>query len=281
MSAPTGPKACVIGDPVAHSLSPVIHRFWLSQHGIAGSYDKVRVSADNLEAFVGNLIKAGYAGANVTIPHKELVARLCDRLDPTALAVGSVNTLWFDNTALIGANSDVAGFLGNLDDRAPGWDHATQTALVLGAGGAARAVIYGLNARGIARIIISNRHRDRAESLRSVLAPNADVLDWTDRNQAVGEADLIVNTTALGMTGQPPLDLDLTTVRATSCLTDIVYRPLITPILHDAAARGLKTVDGLGMLLHQAVLGFSHWFGITPEVTPDLRQAVLAALQKD
>lgn len=265
-------RACVIGWPIKHSRSPIIHNYWLHRHGIDGVYDKEAVVPDDLPQFLAR-IGRDIAGCNVTVPHKEAVmGMLGGNIDATARAVGAVNTVWFENGALHGANTDVEGFLSNLDQGAPGWDKAPLKAVVLGAGGAARAVVYGLVQRGAEDIAIFNRNRDRANELARALGGRA--VGDDDLDAALRAATLLVNATSLGMTGQPALEIALEALNPRAVVTDIVYVPLRTSLLEDAAARGNRTVDGLGMLLHQAVPGFEKWFGVRPDVTPELRRLV-------
>lgn len=270
-----GPRAGVAGWPIAHSRSPIIHGYWLAKHGLAGSYERVPVAPDEAEAFFANLARGDFAGLNVTVPHKELAARACDALEPVAAALGAANTLWVENGRLYGTNTDVEGFLANLDEGAPGWDANPGPAIVLGAGGAARAVIHGLASRGFAPIAIVNRTLDRA-ALLTGLAPVASAHGYDDLPKLLEMARLVVNTTSLGMKGSPPLDIDLAPLDPAALVTDIVYVPLETPLLAMARARGNPVVDGLGMLLHQAVPGFERWFGVRPKVDAALRAEVLA-----
>lgn len=244
------------------------------------SYTKEHVTADAFPDFIKSLRNKGYVGANVTIPHKEAAFAVVDRHDPTAQTAGAVNTVWFDGDDLVGANSDIVGFLRNLDQYAPGWDQTPggDCALIMGAGGAARAVLCGLAERGFQNIVIANRSIDRAEKLLGDLLIQARVVPLGFAEDHLPQARVIVNTTSLGMDGQPSLPLPLDRAPKTALVTDIVYTPLQTPLLMDAAHHGLQTVDGLGMLLHQAALGFEMWFGVRPEVTQALRDEVLAAL---
>lgn len=265
------PRCFIIGHPVAHSRSPLIHGTWLAEHGLAGSYERVDVAPGDLPGFVARLRAGEFTGGNVTVPHKEAMLRLIDEVSEAARAIGAVNTLWREGTRICGDNTDVSGFLAHLDALAPGWDERVRTVLVLGAGGAARGIAFGLKARGVGRIILVNRSRARADELAAALGAPLEAADWAERSDLVGQADLIVNTTALGMHGQPPLDLDLRDLRPGTIVDDIVYVPLTTPLLADAERRGGVPVDGLGMLLHQAVPGFARWFGVTPAVTPALR----------
>ena len=273
-------KACVIGDPIAHSLSPAIHGHWIAEHSLDAAYERGHVTAEDFPDFITRLRDHGYHGANVTVPHKEMAYRLVDRLHETAKGVGAVNTLWFEDDTLVGANSDVAGFLGNLDEGQPGWDDGLQVATVIGAGGASRAVVKALHNRRIPTIRIANRTEERARQLLDDLQIEAEIISWEKIQDAIAGAELIVNTTSLGMAGHTALDLDLSGADSNALVTDIVYTPLKTPLLETAERTGRPTVDGLGMLLHQAVLGFERWFGATPKVTPELRAAILNALQK-
>jgi shikimate dehydrogenase len=270
---------CIIGWPVAHSRSPVIHNYWIAQHGLAGVYRREAVRPEDFVAFVGSLQARGYVGANVTLPHKE-AALAVSLPDDRARAVGAANTLWLDDAVVRSTNTDVEGFLGNLDEAVPGWDHDLKDAVVLGAGGAARAVIYGLILRGVPRIHVLNRTPARADALQERFGAAVRPGGWDEIGARLRGARLLVNTTQLGMTGAPPLDLDVGLLEAGTVVNDVVYVPLVTPLLAAARARGLPTADGLGMLLHQAVRGFSLWFGVTPKVTPELRALVEADLAK-
>lgn len=282
MSNPsTEPKACIIGYPAKHSRSPMVHGFWLNEYGIAGQYDIAEVAPNDLARFISNLSNHGYVGANVTVPHKEAAFHLVDKLTATAQALGAVNTLWFENGELWGDNTDVEGFLSNLDAGAPGWDDRTDKAMVLGAGGAARAIVYGLLSRNIKSILIVNRTQTRAQDLaeyfgRSFPDQTITTASWDDMPAYLPSCDLLVNTTSLGMQGQPALTINLAALPPAALVTDAVYVPLVTPILAAAQARGLKTIGGLGMLLHQAVPGFAHWFGRKPQVNEAL-QAIIEA----
>ncbi len=271
-------RACVIGWPVDHSRSPLIHNYWLKLYGITGEYRREPVPPNEADAFISSLATRGYVGANVTVPHKEAALAL-SLPDERARTVGAANTLWIDDGFLRATNTDVEGFLTNLDVCAPQWDSGRGIAVVLGAGGAARAVIYGLITRGIARVVLVNRTLHRAEALRERFGPSVQVASWDECNQVLGEADLLVNTTTLGMASQPALDLDIGPLPNRAVVADLVYVPLLTPLLGAARRRGLRTADGLGMLLHQAVRGFALWFGRRPEVTPDLRRLVEADLE--
>lgn len=278
------PRAFVVGHPIAHSRSPLIHGHWLAEHGLPGAYERVDVHPDAFPDFVRSLRAEGWTGGNVTIPHKEAAFRLVDVLTPRAERIGAVNTLWFEDGRLHGDNTDAPGFLAHLDaSLGAGWPEATGVAadratLVLGAGGAARAILVGLLERGLSRLIVANRSAERAESLTALDSSRIAAVPWDAVPAHLAATGLLVNTTALGMTGQDPLTLDLAPLPKEAAVADIVYVPLETPLLAAARARGLAGVDGLGMLLHQAVPGFSRWFGRTPHVTPALRARIVADL---
>jgi len=272
------PAACLIGWPAAHSRSPLIHKFWLKVFEIEGDYRIEAVEPAAFADFIANLSARGYKGANVTIPHKEqALARSTP--DARARAVGAANTLYFDDGALRSTNTDVEGFINNLDASAPGWD-AAEDVLVLGAGGSSRAVIFGLIERGIKRIHLANRTASRSQLLADQFGAQVQPLAWDAIDGVLPRAGLLVNTTSLGMKGQPPLAIDVTLLPASATVADLVYAPLETDLLKAARARGLRTADGLGMLLHQAVRGFELWFGKRPKVTPELRALVEADLAK-
>jgi shikimate dehydrogenase len=271
-------NACVIGWPIGHSRSPLIHNYWIRQHGIAGEYRAEAVAPEAFSEFLNSLTQRHYAGANVTLPHKEAALRLTIP-DNRAEAVGAANTLWFEGGALRSTNTDVEGFLANLDAAAAGWDQ-TSDAVVLGAGGSARAVVFGLRERGIARIHVVNRTAERAEALRTRFGQQVLPASAAELPGLLAAAGLLVNTTSLGMRGQPPLVIDLAPLRNGAVVCDLVYAPLETELLRAARAGGHPTADGLGMLLHQAVRGFSLWFGIRPNVTPELRALIEADLAK-
>ena len=271
------PRACVIGWPIKHSRSPLIHGHWLQVHGLAGSYTKEAVEPERFEAFVRSMPEQGFVGGNVTVPHKEALYAMADRRDMAAEAIGAANTLWFEDGVLSITNTDAHGFMTNLDRGADGWDRNKGPAVVLGAGGAARAILYGLIERDIP-IRLLNRTASRAEELAEAFGASVTVLPWEDRHDALSGARLLVNTTTLGMEGAPALDLHLDDLPADAAVTDIVYAPLMTDLLLHAKTRGNRTVDGLGMLLHQAVPGFEKWFGVCPEVTPALRDLIIRDL---
>jgi shikimate dehydrogenase len=275
---PRSPAACLIGWPAAHSRSPLIHHHWLRTLGIEGGYTIESVPPEEFGDFVARLAQRGFVGANVTIPHKER-ALLLSVPDERAKAVGAANTLWFQAGTLFSTNTDIEGFLNNLDAAAPGWDAATD-ALVLGAGGSSRAVVFGLLERGFARVHLANRTAGRAQALADQFGPAVLPVAWEAVSELLPRAGLLVNTTSLGMQGQPPLAADVALLPPEAVVADLVYVPLQTPLLAAARARGLQTADGLGMLLHQAVRGFELWFGRRPKVTPELRALVEADLTK-
>jgi shikimate dehydrogenase len=271
--------ACLIGWPAAHSRSPLIHHYWLRSLGIEGGYNIEAVPPEGFAEFVLHLSTHGFIGANVTIPHKERALALSTP-DPRAQAVGAANTLWYEDGKLRSTNTDIEGFINNLDACAPGWD-AAEDALVLGAGGSARAVVFGLIERGIRRVHLANRTVARARALADQFGANVHPVAWNAIDDLLPAAGLLVNTTSLGMHGQGALELDTIRLPPHAVVADLVYVPLQTPLLAAAQARGLKTADGLGMLLHQAVRGFELWFGRRPEVTPELRALVEADLTAD
>jgi shikimate dehydrogenase len=270
--------ACLIGWPAAHSRSPLIHHYWLRTLGIEGGYNIEAVPPEGFAEFVLHLSTHGFVGANVTIPHKERALALT-KPDERARAVGAANTLWYEGSELRSTNTDIEGFINNLDACAPGWDKAAD-ALVLGAGGASRAVVFGLLERGVARVHLANRSIERAQALVDQFGARVHPVAWDAVAGLLPRVELLVNTTSLGMHGQPALDIDVGKLPAHAVVADLVYVPLQTPLLQAARARELKTADGLGMLLHQAVRGFELWFGQRPEVTSTLRELVEADLTK-
>lgn len=270
-------KAFVTGHPIKHSRSPRIHGHWLAEHGIDGSYEAIDVAPADFAAFLASLRKNGYRGGNVTIPHKEAAFAQVARRDGAAEQIGAVNTLWFEDGDLWGGNTDAHGFAANLDEHAPGWDE-NGPAVVLGAGGASRAVIHALQQRGISDIRIVNRTLARARELGDRFGPGITAHGLEATGELLADAGLLVNTTALGMHGNEGLSADPSGLPDHAIVTDIVYVPLETPLLAAARACGLKTVDGLGMLLHQAVPGFERWFGVRPQVTAGLRALIVADL---
>jgi shikimate dehydrogenase len=272
----SAPRAGVAGWPVDHSRSPTIHRYWLKELGLPGSYERFAVRPGEFRQFASRIGEDGLLGANVTAPHKEAAFRACDRRTPVAEALGAVNTLWRRDGRLWGDNTDVAGFLANMDQSAPDWLGRAGSAVVIGAGGAARAIIYALKSRGFESIAIVNRTQSRAEALAAHFGVLTHATPWSHLAARLREADLLVNTSVLGMAGQPPLAVDLNLLPDRAVVADIVYVPLRTPLIEAARARGLRAAEGLGMLLHQAAPGFARWFGARPTVTPALRALVEA-----
>lgn len=272
-SAERPKRAFVLGYPVAHSRSPLLHGHWLRTLGLDGSYERAEVAPEALAGFFARLPAEGFVGGNVTVPHKVAVIPHVAQLDPAAQAIGAVNTIWTEAGALVGGNTDAAGFLAHLDASAPGWE--ADEAVVLGAGGAARAVVYGLRERGV-RVHLVNRTLGAAETLAARFGRGVEAHAMAALPTVLGRGGLLVNATALGMQGKPPLPIDLAPLRRDAIVYDIVYVPLDTALLTEARARGHRTVDGLGMLLHQAVPGFARWFGHTPAVTPELRALIEA-----
>jgi shikimate dehydrogenase len=278
MASITKPRvACLIGWPAAHSRSPLIHHHWLRTLGIEGGYTIEAIPPEGFAEFVRHLSGHGFVGANVTLPHKERALALSVP-DARAKAVGAANTLWYDGGELRSTNTDIEGFVDNLDASASGWD-ATGDALVLGAGGSSRAVVFGLIERGIKRVHLANRTMERARALADQFGNAVQAIAWDTINEVLPRTGLLVNTTSLGMRGQPPLELDIGLLPSNAIVADLVYVPLETALLKAARERGLKTADGLGMLLHQAVRGFELWFGRRPEVTPELRALAEADLR--
>lgn len=277
MSAPQ--KAGIIGWPVTHSRSPLIHNGWMSEYGIDGVYEHCPIDPqDDFRAALGGLAAAGFVGANVTIPHKEAAFRAMDELSPAAQKLGAVNTISFQRGLFVGANTDGDGFIASLEEAAPDNDWREKPALVLGAGGAARAVVVALAAAGVRDIRVTNRTRARAEDMVALADGRLGVAAWAARADAAEGCGLLVNTTSLGMSGAPPLDMPLDGLAPKALVSDIVYAPLQTDLLHRAAAQGFQPVDGLGMLMHQAALSFDIWFGVRPQVGKDLRARLVADL---
>lgn len=271
------PRAGVIGNPISHSLSPKLHGHWLRRYGIDGSYDALQVTEDSLERTLRSLPAQGYVGVNVTLPHKVAVLQIADQLTDRATLIGAANTLTFkDDGRIFADNTDGYGFLENLRQGAPGWDVKSGPAVVFGAGGAARAVIVSLIEAGVPEIILTNRTRPKAESLRADFGARIRIVDWVQAGSVLSDAATVVNTTSLGMKGGQEFRVPLDGLRSGTVVTDIVYTPLRTKFLDVAAEKGCVTVDGLGMLLHQGVPGFERWFGKRPEVDADLRRAILS-----
>lgn len=273
-------RAFVAGHPITHSRSPKIHSYWLKQYAVTGSYEPVDLAPDAFAGFLRDIARHGFRGGNITIPHKETAFALVARRDDAAEEIGAVNTVWLEGDVLHGGNTDAHGFAANLDEAAPGWAQ-NGPALVLGAGGAARAVIHALKKRGIADIRIVNRTPARARELAHRFGAGVSAHETAATDELLADAGLLVNTTSLGMSGHDGggLAAEPRHLPAHAIVTDIVYVPMETPLLAAARRHGLRTVDGLGMLLHQAVPGFERWFGVRPEVTPELRQIIVADLK--
>jgi shikimate dehydrogenase len=270
------PLAGVIGSPIAHSKSPVLHGYWLQRYDIRGFYIPMDVAQADLETVLRTLPKQGFVGVNVTIPHKGAALALADVVTERAALIGAANTLVFGKDGQIQAdNTDGAGFVANLRQNAPDWVPQSAPAAVLGAGGASRAVIAALLEAGVREIRLANRSRARADLLCESFGPRIKVYDWAQAATMFEGAGTVVNTTALGMTGKPDFTLPLDGLDPAALVTDLVYNPLMTPFLVQAEQRGCKVVDGLGMLLHQAAPGFERWFGLRPAVDADTRAAVL------
>ena len=270
--------ACIIAWPAGHSRSPLIHNYWIKQHELNAEYRREAVPPEQFGDFIRSMRDRGYVGGNVTVPHKETALHLTEP-DERARAVGAANCLWYDGDTLRSTNTDVEGFLANLDQATPGWDRGLASAVVLGAGGGARAVVYALLAREVKRVYVVNRTLERAQALQKKFGARVVPANWDETTGLFGGAGLLVNTTTLGMVGQPPLEINLR-CPASLVVADLVYAPLETGLLAAARTRGLRTADGLGMLLHQAVRGFELWFGLRPQVTAELRALVEADLLK-
>jgi len=268
------PKGFVVGHPITHSRSPLIHGHWLREYGLAGNYERIDVRPEAFASFLEGLAGEGYAGGNVTLPHKEAAFALVNRRDAAAEAIGAVNTIWLEDGELHGSNTDAYGFAANLDEQTPNWRKGRRVC-VLGAGGAARSILHAVMEAGYTDIRVVNRNVQRAASLAARFGTTIQPSGWEDIDGAIAEADLLVNTTSLGMGGSPFPELDLGLLDRDAIVTDIVYSPLETTLLRRAAAAGFPTVDGLGMLLHQAVPAFERFFGKRPAVTPELRQMIV------
>ncbi len=266
-------KAAVIGHPIGHSKSPLIHGTWLEAYGIKGSYEAIDIMPGDLERDVSGLIEKGFSGFNVTIPHKEAIIPLCHDVDDTVRAIGAANTIVIKEGKLYGTNTDAFGFLQNIKEAAPDFDFTAGPALVLGAGGASRAIIYALKSAGVPKVIVANRTKEKAEKLAREFG--AEVCDWDRRTAYLSDLNLLVNTTSLGMTGRDPLDMDLSALPENALVNDVVYAPLYTGLLQQAQERGNPVVTGIGMLIHQARPAFERWFGVMPAVTETLIEKVL------
>jgi shikimate dehydrogenase len=272
-------RACIMGYPVAQSRSPMMYGYWLKHYGLQGEYGREEVPPDGFAEFFATFRERGYVGGNVTAPHKLAALQAMSRIDAAAAAIGAVNTIWLEDGKWVGGNTDAYGFMANLDATAPGWDTDAKTAVVLGAGGATRAILFGLLTRGL-DVIMVNRTRENAETLAAEfnaknLGPRGNkvsVMDYDAMPAALAQADLLVNASVLGMLGKPPMVIDLSPLKRSAVVYDIVYVPLETALLKQARERGHRTVDGLGMLLHQGVPVFENMFGKRPEVTAEMRK---------
>lgn len=272
-------RACVIGWPVEHSRSPLIHGYWLKRHAIDGTYSKEAVRPEALAGFLRSLAAQGFVGCNVTVPHKEAAYSLADEREDSARAVQAANTLWLEGGKLHAANTDTYGYMTHLGLTVPDWRAHDGPVCVLGAGGAARAIVHGFLKAGVEEVRVFNRTRSRAEAMAEHFGPRVKVFDWVSRSDASSNAAVLVNSTAAGLKGAGTLGIDFTGFNASCIVSDIVYVPLETELLAQARAHGLRTVDGLGMLLHQAVPGFEKWFGVRPQVTDELRDILVADIE--
>ncbi len=273
-------QACVIGWPIAHSRSPMIHGYWLAKFGIDGAYTKVPVRPDDIASFLTSLSGQGFDGCNVTVPHKEAAFRIAHEREPSAEAVGAANTLWLDGGRLHAANTDTYGYMAALTAAVPDWAGRDAPVAILGAGGAARAIVYGFLEAGVGEIRLFNRSRERAEALAAAFGARVRVFDWSEREAKSRSALVLVNTTSLGLKHAGDIGIDFAGFHAATIVSDIVYAPLETAFLQRARLHGLRAVDGLGMLLHQAVPGFQQWFVVRPEVTAELYELVAADIAR-
>jgi shikimate dehydrogenase len=269
--------AGIIGMPVAHSRSPTIHNFWLDAHGIRGAYVPLAVKPERLNDALCGLVALGFRGCNVTMPHKQMAMQMLDRVHDTARRIGAVNTIVVEEDGtLSGFNNDGNGFVQSLRDARPGWRADEGPILLLGAGAAARAVVVALIENGARGIRIANRTAEKAQALAAEFGATVGAVGWADRNAAIADTALLVNCTDRGMVGKPALEIDLSRLAPATLVADLIYTPLETPFLAEARARGCMTVNGLGLLLNQARLAFKAWFGVLPEVTPELVKAIQA-----
>ena len=268
--------AGVIGDPILHSKSPILHRFWLNQNNINGHYIPLKVSKIDLELVLKTLPKMGFSGVNVTVPHKESVLKIANEITQSASQIGSANTLTFLPCGGFKAdNTDGYGFLKNLEENEPTWDSSNAKVLIIGAGGASRAVISALLNLGVSKIVITNRTYERANELKEYFDRKIDVIKWNEKEQFLREINTLINTTTLGMLGYTNLDLSLSSINKGTIVLDLVYNPIKTTLLQNAKKQGCKIIDGLGMLLHQATPGFKEWFGVEPKITNEIRKRIL------
>jgi shikimate dehydrogenase len=274
-------KACVIGWPISHSRSPMIHCYWLKQHGISGSYERMPVEPQNLAHFFQDLRDGNFAGCNVTLPHKQNALAYVDHSDERVKRIGALNTVWKQDGKLHATSTDGPGFLANLKATLPNFNTKDKTATVLGAGGSARAIIDELQRSGCTRVNVFNRTQARAEELAKVFGPTVAVANHHDLQQHLAETDLLVNTTSAGIGDAEKLEIPWPALNNNAVVSDISYVPLLTPFLQNAKARGHRTVTGLGMLLHQAVFGFEKWFGVKPQVSAELYNLVARDIDPD
>ena len=281
MSLHNSKKVFVCGYPVAHSRSPLVHNYWLQKYQISGGYEKIAISPENFPNFLKSFQQLGFIGGNITLPHKETAFTNIDILDEAAKKIGAVNTLWIENGELAGGNTDAYGFTANLDDKVPGWDKNSdrKAVMIVGAGGASRAIMYGLLQRGFSRIFLANRTIEKAEHLAMEFGPHINPVPLGAVHPHLDSIELLINTTSLGMHADDEFPFSIDALPKTALVTDIVYTPVNTGLLKSAKARGYKTIDGLGMLLHQAAPGFQQWFGVKPEVTAKLRKIVEADIE--
>ena len=269
--------AGVMGWPVAHTRSPAIHNHWIARHGLQGAYVQLPVHPDRLEAAIRGLPALGFAGCNITVPHKVSAMHFMDELHPVARRVAAINTVVVQpDGRLLGMNNDGAGYIQSLCDADPSWRGDAGPALVLGAGGAARAIVVALLDEGVPELRITNRTMERAQVLAEAFGDRVKVVPWSERHEAMAGVSLLVNTTTLGMHGQPPLDVALDALPLAAMVSDAIYIPMETPLLTQARLRGQRTVNGLGMLINQARPAFASWFGVMPDITPELRSAIQA-----
>ena len=273
-------KACVIGWPIAHSRSPLIHGYWLKKYGIDAAYEKKAVEPKNAAQFIANLTHSEFIGCNVTIPHKEAAFQAVAKADEIARRLGAVNTVYLEEGVVCGTNTDGEGFIASLRDAHPKFNLRDKTAIIVGAGGAAKAIIGALLDEGVKKIGIINRTRERIRDLQVQFKSSVYEISQTNSDDALKSCGLLVNTTSQGMEGQPPLELEIRSLNPDALVADIVYTPLETAFLAKARLRGNPVLGGLGMLLHQAVKGFELWFGVKPEVTDELYELIAADVQK-
>jgi shikimate dehydrogenase len=279
MTAENLPRACVMGHPVAHSRSPMLHGYWLRTLALKGAYEFADVAPEDFEAFFHGLSAHGFVGGNITKPHKEQAFRLVGRRERAADAIGAVNTVWYEDGVLVGGNTDWLGIVLSLDAIHPGWDASPGRAVLIGAGGAARAAAYGFLERQFS-VAVVNRSAGRAEKLAAELGPRVSAHGFAELPRQLARADVLINCTSLGQGGNPPLDIDLSDLKRSAIVYDVIYVPLETALLKAARRAGHRTVDGLSMLLYQAIPGFAHWFGVTPKVTAEQRALLEADIRQ-